>query len=216
MKRRKAKVRAVKRKAGGKISKMANSYANKKSPGNWIHSAAEVATVIAGGGLSAGLGGFGKGYVSIGLGLASIIGGNFIKDPTKLTSVLGASMIGYGVGKINEHQALSNNSSLQGLDGAKSKLGEGFSRFASELSTVFGVKKKDSSVGSLDLSILDEFDNLNEMEAIRFDGQRSDQDIANEIASALVEPAEDEYGIEGFEREEFSYAAFDDVDLTNI
>lgn len=228
----KSKGKKVKGKAKGNISELARKYADKPTKGNLKNSGikfgVELLALLAGGALSAGLGGFGKGYVSIGAGLVSIGAGNYFGDPTKLSSILGASMVGYGIGRINEHKALSENTSLQGLDGAKSKLGEGFSRFASELKSVLGIKPKeetatdsggnaDESVGSIDTSILDQFDDLNRIEAIKFDEEQQRRaDFENELKDNLYNSSAIENPVEGIDDEEFSYGEFDDVDISTF
>ena len=53
------------------------------------------------------------------------------------------------------------------------------------------------------------------MEAMRYDEQRDDQQIYNEVESALNEPL-NSYEVDGFEQEEFYSSEFDDVDLSVI
>lgn len=224
---KKKKVRAVAKKAKGTIGRVAQRYADANTKGNWHMMLGESLTTVAGSGLSGALGGFGKGYVSIIVGLASIVGGNLMKDPTKLSTVFGASMIGYGIGKYEEHKALANSSGLEGLDGAKSKLGQGFSKFVSEITSMVGMKKTEESqpgetegaVGSIDVSVLDQFEDLNRMEAIRFDEQQREmEDVEQDIESAFLDTSDEDDEDEDLEGvvEEFAFAQYEDADLSTI
>ena len=207
----------AKRKRKGKVgkgwvSRQANKYADMKTvsattgkidfKNTTIKTLTEIGTVVGSGYLSYGIGGFLNGYATPGLGLALIVGGNLLGDPTKLMSIAGAAMLAYGIAKSEDNKVLAKNSSLQGLEGAKSKIGEGFTQFTTDLLAVVGIDKtEDKEVGSIDLSVLDQFEDLNEAEAIRFQSEGS---------SSIQAYDQGDDSLESLEQEEFAFAQYSD------
>jgi hypothetical protein len=152
-----------------------------------------------------------------------VVLGKVFDDPTQLSSVAGASMIGYGIAKFEDNQKAAKDPDLKGLEGAKSKFGEGITRFSNEILAVIGIKKKgseeqktDESIGSLEDSILDDFEKMNFMEAKRFDDEQRASEFNDEISQLVMPDFDGEQEVEGFEQAEFAFSQFDDVDFNNL
>nr|WP_294860132.1 hypothetical protein [uncultured Fluviicola sp.] len=144
-----------------------------------IRSGMDVGGALAGGLLGAAIG---KNSALFGLGV--LVTGNFMGDKTGLYKTIGASMLTYGIAKFLQESDTANKSvqGLSGTEGVKERIG----KYKDELMSAFYLdkifKKKssgttaarsaeedDESVGALDLSALDFFEDYNHQQANEFE-----------------------------------------------
>jgi len=192
-----------------------------------IRSGVDVGGALAGGLLGAAIG---KNSALFGLGV--LVTGNFMGDKTGLYKTIGASMLTYGIAKFLQESDTANKSvqGLSGTEGVKERIG----KYKDELMSAFYLdkifKKKtsggstgstaaraaeddDESVGALDLSALDFFEDYNHQQANEFEiNQNYDQGALSDysISAAPFDDDDDE-------DESISYAIIDDMpDLTQM
>lgn len=187
-----------------------------------IRSGMDVGGALAGGLLGAAIGK----YAAL-FGLGVLVTGNFVSDRTGMYKSIGSGMLVYGVAKVLQDGGDTANKSVQGLSGTEG-VKERIGKYKDELMSAFYLdkifKKKtdtttaarmadedDESVGALDLSALDFFEDYNHQQANEFEiNQQSSADYS--ISAA---PYEDED--EDDHDEQFSYAIIDDVpDMNNM
>jgi hypothetical protein len=119
-----------------------------------------------------------SGIWSIPLGLLLIGGGHYFQDKSGVIRIVGAAAIGYGIAKALENKEASKSASVNGLgatDAIKSRLGN----FKDEVMAAYYLDRifkkdttksieSDGSVGEIDLSVMDIFDDFNQQEADEF------------------------------------------------
>jgi hypothetical protein len=119
-----------------------------------------------------------SGIWSLPIGFLMIFGGHYFKDKSGIIRIAGAAAIGYGIAKAIENKEAAKSASVNGLgatDAIKSRLGD----FKDEVMAAYyldRIFKKDTtksvetdgSVGEIDLSVMDIFDDFNQQEADEF------------------------------------------------
>lgn len=187
-----------------------------------IRSGMDIGGALAGGLLGAAIGK----YAAL-FGLGVLVTGNFVSDRTGLYKSVGSGMLVYGVAKVLQDGGTANKSvqGLSGVEGVKERIGN----YKDELMSAFYLDKifkkktdsttaarmadeEDESVGALDLSALDFFEDYNHQQANEFEiNQQSSADYS--ISAAPYDEDEDDDDHE----EQFSYAIINDMpDMNNM
>lgn len=165
-----------------------------------LKSGSEIVTSAAGMGAGAGLGIYAP-WVGGGLILLS----NFLDDRTGLLSVFGSSMFSWGIAKAIENRNASEDETVNGLgftDGAKRRLIDFKDNFIkafyidklmkSDNSESGSDSESDQSVGAIDLSSLDVFDEMSKESAINFEVRKARQEMESDSMDLLDEDFDEE------------------------
>lgn len=190
-----------------------------------IRSGMDITGALAGGLLGAAIG---KNSALFGLGV--LVTGNFMGDKTGLYKTIGASMLTYGVAKFLQESGTANKSvqGLSGTEGVKERLG----KYKDELMSAFYLDKifkkksngttgttaaraadeEDESVGALDLSALDFFEDYNHQQANEFEiNQNYDREALPDYSISAAPYDDDD------DTEEIGYAIIEDMpDMSNM
>lgn len=215
--------KSLSRTSGSKMpffKRLADEKDNRTST-KFIRTGMDVGGALAGGLLGAAIGK----YAAL-FGLGVLVTGNFVSDRTGMYKSIGSGMLVYGVAKVFQDGGDTANKSVQGLSGTEG-VKERIGKYKDELMSAFYLdkifKKKtdsttaarmvdedDESVGALDLSALDFFEDYNHQQANEFEiNQQSSADYS--ISAAPYDEDEDDHD------EQFSYAIIDDVpDMNNM
>lgn len=196
------------------FKRLADEKDNRTST-KFIRTGMDVGGALAGGLLGAAIGK----YAAL-FGLGVLVTGNFVSDRTGMYKSIGSGMLVYGVAKVLQEGDTANKS-VQGLSGTEG-VKERMVKYKDELMSAFYLdkifKKKtsgtttaarsadedDESVGALDLSALDFFEDYNHQQANEFEiNQQSSADYS--ISAAPYDEDEDDHD------EQFSYAIIDDM-----
>ena len=116
------------------------------------------------------------------VGLALLAGGHLLGDKSGILRVVGASMMAYGIAKAQENRAASEAGSVNGLgslSGAKDRLLDFKDNFLKAFYLDKLTKKKEdpaaideTTMGAIDLSALDAFEDLTKQSAYNFELKR--------------------------------------------
>jgi hypothetical protein len=189
----------------------------------FIRSGVDLGAALAGGLLGAAIGK----YAAL-FGLGVLVTGNFVGDKTGLYKTVGSGMLVYGVAKVLTEGETANKSvqGLSGTEGMKERIGN----YKDELMSAFYLDKifkkkttgtgsaaarsaadeEDESVGALDLSALDFFEDYNHQQANEFEINREASDYSIS-AAPYDDDDEDDHD------EQFSYAIINDMpDMNNM
>lgn len=170
--------------------------------------------VVIGATLGAGLGAA-TGRLSIPIGVALIIGGNYFDKDTGVLPIAGAATIAYGIGKAIENKKLADANSINGftLAGETSKAKERLLAFKDEILAAFYLdkvfKKKEQpkpdessqTVGAIDISALDVYDLNNHNAAVQYEIDQGADHLSGDPFTDSVAP-------------EFSYSIEEEPDMT--
>jgi len=189
-----------------------------------IRSGVDIGGALAGGLLGAAIG---KNSALFGLGV--LVTGNFVGDRTGLYKTIGTGMLTYGVAKFLQESNDAASKSVQGLSGTES-VKERLGKYKDELMSAFYLDKifkknsdgsdtttakttdGDDSVGALDLSALDFFEDYNHEQANEFEISQGYQREAIPDYSISAAPYDDDDT-----DEEISYAIINDMpDMNNM
>jgi len=177
-----------------------------------------VVDLVVGAALGAGIGAS-SGKAALPIGVLLIAGSHYFDEQTGILRVAGSATVAYGIAKAVENKNLADQESVNGfsLAGESSKAKHRLENFKDEILTAFYLdkvfKKKEESedlvidtnqsIGSVDLSTLDVFEQDNKNQAIQFE-------LDNNGLDELSEDLE-------MDDEDFSFAMIEeDPDLTNI
>ena len=185
--------------------------------------------------LGAGLGALGGIFSPI-AGVALILAGHFLNDKSGILRMAGAATMAYGIAKAADNRMASQNQSVNGIslgsvtEGAKNRLINFKDNWlqAFYIDKLTGSKKEslpaeDQTIGAIDLSSLDVFEEMNKESAINFElSQRGEQESFEEEEEfeeeMEMEDAEDFFE-EEFEDQEseglegLSYAIMDEDEI---
>ena len=180
-----------------------------------IRSGVDVGGALAGGLLGAAIG---KNSAFFGFGM--LVAGDLVGDKTGLYKTIGSGMLVYGVAKIFQGDDGTANKSVQGLSGTET-VKDRLVKYKDELMSAFYLdkifKKKsddttttktvgDDSVGALDLSALDFFEDYNHEQANEFEINQGYEREALPDYSISAAPYDDDDT-----DEDISYAIIDDM-----
>lgn len=198
--------------------KRLSDHEDKRTSTKLIRSGVDIGGALAGGLLGAAIGK----YAAL-FGLGVLATGNFVGDKSGLYKTVGSGMLVYGVAKIFTEGGTANKS-VQGLSGTEG-MKERIVNFKDEFMSAFYLdkifKKKttttgttaarsaadedDESVGALDLSALDFFEDYNHQQANEFEINREASSDYSISAAPYDEDEDDDHD------EQFSYAIIDDM-----
>lgn len=203
---------------GSSFFKRLSDDKDNKTSTKLIRSGVDVGGALAGGLLGSAIG---KNAALFGLGV--LVTGNFVGDRTGLYKTIGSGMLAYGVAKFLQDSDTANKGvqGLSGTEGVKERLG----KYKDELMAAFYLDKvfkkksdgsdtdtaskgEDESIGALDLSALDFFEDYNHQQANEFEFNQGYQQDALPDYTVSAAPYDDEdYAPD----EDFSYAIIDDM-----
>ncbi len=185
-----------------------SAYNAKETKGSFSNAGLKtLVDVVLGATVGAGIGAVsGKQAKWFGLGMIGL--GHYFGDKSGVLRVAGASAIAYGIAKHFENEQIASSVNGFTLAGESSKAKTRLTQFKDEALATFYLDKifkggasistadsstnADGSVGAIDLSALDFFDNFNRQEADEFESQNaiagySDFDDDNEELSSAPE-----------------------------
>ncbi|MCR9171922.1 MAG: hypothetical protein NXI10_05490 [bacterium] len=207
-----------------------NKYADAKGKGNIKNSALKMGVEgIVAAGAGAGVGALiGRGAAVVGvLGLGL---GEYFGDQTNFSKVASASMIGYAIGSSmhsSETAKTINGSGLQGFGAVKEGAKQRLTHFKDSWMKAFFLDKlvggqsdsdtsrmDDGTVGAVDMSEFDVFDEINEQEALRFEEESAQEEelLLNEGESEFEM---EELPIQEHEFDQLNVQEIDALDGTN-
>lgn len=173
--------------------------------------------------LGAGLGALGGIFSPI-AGVALILAGHFLNDKSGILRMAGAATMAYGIAKAADNRMASQNQSVNGIslgsvtEGAKNRLINFKDNWlqAFYIDKLTGSKKEslpaeDQTIGAIDLSSLDVFEEMNKESAINFELSQRGEQVSFEEEDEFEEEMEME-DAEDFFEEEFEDQESEDLE----
>lgn len=181
------------------------SYNARETKGNFTNTGIKtLVDVIVGATVGAGIGAVsGKQSKWIGLGMIGL--GHYFKDESGILRIAGASAIAYGIAKHFENEELAGTVQGISLAGESEKAKTRLTQFKDEVmasyyldrifkkaDTISPIETSTETVGAIDLSSLDFFDQFNQQEADEFEMNRERRSIENFDPTILPPNSTDE------------------------